>query len=190
MKSKSSIHVTLTAVFAALYAVGVVFLAPISFQIFQVRVADALLPLSMLFGWPAVLGLSIGAFVANFFGGLGPVDMVGGALANLIATFLAWKLVRHRTRPWYLLGAAVEIATVTIIVGTYLSYLLGFPILVAWTGVLLGSLVAIGIIGTFLLFTLSTHRVRSLLGTHDMDHSNQQRASKSRSTAKNLLSTK
>src|SRR5208282_202568 len=91
MKAKSSINIALTAVFAAIYALGVVFLAPISFQIFQVRVADALLPLAMLFGWPAVLGLSLGAFVANIFGGLGPVDMVGGSVANFIATFVAWQ---------------------------------------------------------------------------------------------------
>ncbi|HYB67202.1 MAG TPA: QueT transporter family protein, partial [Candidatus Acidoferrales bacterium] len=86
MKNRSPIYITLTAVFAALYAVAVVFLAPISFQIFQVRLADALLPLAILFGWPAVLGLALGAFVANFFGGLGPIDIIGGAIANLIAT--------------------------------------------------------------------------------------------------------
>ena len=44
-------------VFAALYAVGVVFLAPISFGIVQVRVADAMLPLAMIFGLPGALGL-------------------------------------------------------------------------------------------------------------------------------------
>ena len=165
MKSKNSINVTLTAVFAALYAIGVVFLAPISFQVFQVRIADALLPLSMLFGWPAVLGLSIGAFVANFFGGLGPIDMVGGAIANFIATFLAWKLARNHSRPWLLVGAMIEILVVTAVVGSYLSYLFGIPISVGWTGVFLGSLVAIGILGTILLLAISTRRVGSLLGT-------------------------
>ena len=85
MKGRSLIQIVLAAVFAALYAVGVVFW-PISFQVFQVRVADALLPLAMLFGWPAILGLSLGAFVANIFGGLGPVDMIGGTLDNLNGT--------------------------------------------------------------------------------------------------------
>lgn len=80
MRSKNSIYMTMTAALAALYALGVVFLAPISFQLFQVRVADALLPLAILFGWPAIIGLSLGAFVANFFGPLGPVDIIGGAV--------------------------------------------------------------------------------------------------------------
>ncbi len=171
MNNRRSIYVTLTAVFAALYAIGVVFLAPISFQIFQVRIADALLPLAMLFGWPAILGLSIGAFVANFFGGLGPIDMVGGALANFIATFLAWKLVGKRSRPWMLAGAALEIVVVTLIVGSYLSYLFGLPIEVGWTGVLLGSIVAIGGLGSPLLFALSNRTLRTMFHTHRLESS-------------------
>ncbi len=163
MKSKSSISVTLTAVFAALYAVDVYFLAPISFQIFQVRVADALLPLAMLFGWPAVVGLSIGAFVANFFGGLGPVDMFGGAIANFIATVAAWQIARRRGKLWALVGVVIEILVITLIVGSYLSYLLGFPIEAGLLGILLGSIMAIGVLGSILYFALSTRRVAAVL---------------------------
>lgn len=82
MQSRNSIYLTLTAALAALYVVGAVFLGPISFQLFQVRIADALLPLVLLLDWPAIIGLSIGVFVANFFGGLGPVDMWEGLLHN------------------------------------------------------------------------------------------------------------
>jgi uncharacterized membrane protein len=169
VKTKRSVDVTLTAAFAALYAVGVAFLAPISFFYFQVRIADALLPLSMLFGWPAILGVSLGAFVANFFGGLGLIDMVGGALANFVATFLAWQLARRRSKPWMLAGSCVEIIVVTLTVGTYLSYLFGIPIEVGWTGVLLGSIIAIGILGSLLLVALSTQRIKALLRAHNLD---------------------
>ena len=169
MRTKRSVHVTLTAAFAALYAVGVIFLAPISFQVFQVRIADALLPLSILFGWPVILGVSLGALVANFFGGLGPIDMVGGAVANFVATFLAWQVARRRSKPWMLAGACVEIIVVTTIVGTYLSYLFGIPIEAGWTGVLLGSIIAIGILGSLLLGALSTQRVKALLRAHNLD---------------------
>jgi len=168
MKKKSTTQVVLTAVFAALYAVGVVFLAPISFQVFQVRVADALLPLAMLFGWPAVLGLSLGAFVANIFGGLGPVDMVGGAAANFIATFLAWRIVSSRGNRWMMVGIAIEILVVTLVVGTYLSYLLGIPIAVSWLGIFLGSLTAIGALGSILLYTLSRRNVAAMLAAHGL----------------------
>ncbi len=110
MSKRNPISAILTAMFAAVYAVGVYLLTPISFLPFQVRVADALLPLAILFGWPAIIGLSIGAFVANFFGPLGVVDIVGGALANFIATFLAWRISRNKGRFWKLIGVAEEIA--------------------------------------------------------------------------------
>ena len=168
MKARNSVSVTLTATFAAVYAVGVYFLTPISFLPFQVRVADALLPLAMLFGWPAIVGLSIGAFVANFFGPLGVVDIVGGALANFLATFLAWKLFRNRSRSWQLMGVAEEIAAVTLIVGTYLSYVLAQPLLLVWLGVLSGSILAIGILGSALLFALSTNRMVAMLRSHGL----------------------
>jgi len=169
MKSRNSVQAMLTAILAAVYAVGVVFLAPISFQLFQVRVADALLPLAMLFGWPAILGLSIGAFVANVFGGLGPVDMIGGAIANFIATLAAWQIARGRSRAWVFVGVAVEIVVVTLIVGSYLSYLFGLPIFIGWLGVLLGSLVAIGVVGSILLFALSTDRMKTMLKPYGLD---------------------
>lgn len=163
MRTRTTIHVTLTAVFAALYAVSVVFLAPISFQAFQVRIADALLPLSILLGWPVVVGVTIGAFVANFFGGLGPVDMIGGAVANFLATLVAWKIARGRNRTTALVGIVTEIVVVTLIVGTYLSYLLALPIGVGLLGVFLGSVIAIGVLGSILLFALSNSRVASIL---------------------------
>jgi uncharacterized membrane protein len=163
MAAKNSIHLTLAALFAAVYAVGVVFLAPISFQLFQVRVADALLPLAIIFGWPAIVGLTIGALVANFFGGLGLVDIVGGAAANFIATLVAWRVARRKGMTSVVLGVGLEIIVVTLIVGSYLSYLFGIPLAVGWLGVLLGSIVAIGILGLILFAALSSDRVTATL---------------------------
>jgi uncharacterized membrane protein len=168
MNPKSSAQIVLTAVFAALYSVGVAILAPISFQVFQVRIADALLPLAMLFGWPAVLGISLGAFVANVFGGLGPVDMIGGALANFIATFAAWRIATRGGKRWTLFGVAVEILVVTLIVGSYLSFLLGIPLQVSWLGIMLGSSVAIGLLGSILLFALTRRGVTAVLEAHGL----------------------
>ena len=163
MQGKNSVQMTLAAVFAAVYAVGVVFLTPISFQVFQVRVADALLPLSILIGWPAVLGLSLGAFIANFFGGLGPVDIVGGTIANFIATLIAWRIGHGRRHGATFAAIVAEIVVITLIVGTYLSFLLGIPLWISMFGIFLGSFVAIGILGSILLFALSNSRVASML---------------------------
>lgn len=154
-----------TATFAALYAVGVIFLAPISFQIVQVRLADALLPLSILFGWPAIIGLTLGAFVANFYGGLGPIDIIGGATANFIATLLAWRVAGKMNRRRQVLGVIVQIISITLIVGSYLSYLFGMPLEAGWLGVLFGSVVAIGILGSLVLFAISSTPIAKTLVT-------------------------
>jgi len=56
----------------------------------QVRVADALLPLSVLFWLPAVIGLTLGVLVGNLFASpFGAIDVVGGTIANFVATLLA-----------------------------------------------------------------------------------------------------
>lgn len=169
MKGKSSIRLALAAVFAALYAVGVVSFAAISFQLpFQVRVADALLPLAMVFGWPAILGLSLGAFVANVFGGLGPIDMFGGALANFLATLIAWNIVTRKGQRWMPVGVGVEILVITLIVGTYLHFLLAIPLTPSWLGILYGSLVAIGILGSILLYALLRRNIVVILEAHGL----------------------
>jgi len=168
MKNRTALSVSLTAIFAALYAVGVVVLAPISFQVFQVRVADALLPLAILFGWPAVLGLSLGAFVANFFGGLGVIDVVGGSVANLLASYAAWKTGRRGIKGSWLIAVAIEILAVTAIVGSYLSCLFQIPLEIGLLGVLLGSFVAIGLLGYPLLLVLSRPVITSQLKSYGL----------------------
>ena len=118
--SARSRQVALAAVFAALYAIGVTVLAPISFNVYQVRVADMLLPLSILFGPPAIVGLTLGTFVGNLSSPFGAVDVVGGAVANLVATFLAWQIGKRRFRGAWFAGTTAEVLAITLIVGTYL----------------------------------------------------------------------
>jgi len=87
-------NLALTTIFAALYAVLVIALAGISFQLVQVRVADALIPLSIVFGWPAVAGVTIGCVISNVISPLPSVitDITLGALANLCASLAAWRI--------------------------------------------------------------------------------------------------
>jgi len=143
----NSKKLTVVAVFAALYAVGVIFLAPISFGIVQVRVADAMLPLSMIFGLPSALGLSLGCIVSNVYGGLGVIDIVGGATANLVACTLAWYIGRCGRGTHRFLGAVVETAAIALIVGGYLSLIFQVPLEVGLLGVLIGEIIAVNLIG-------------------------------------------
>jgi uncharacterized membrane protein len=122
--------------------------------------------LSILFGWPAILGLALGAFVANLFGGLGPVDIIGGSIANLLAGYVAWRIALNRSKSWVIPAVGLEILIVTLIVGTYLSYLFAMPLQIGWLGVILGSIVAIGSLGSLLLYALSTERIVMVLRGH------------------------
>jgi uncharacterized membrane protein len=151
---RNAVNISLSLIFAALYAVCVVALAPISFSIFQVRVADALLPLSIIFGWPAIVGFTMGAAVANVFGGLGIIDIVGGAIANFLATYVAFKIAQKKLKGSWVIGVLAQVIIVTVIVGTYLSYLLAMPLELSLAGIFLGSLVATGILGSTILTVL------------------------------------
>ena len=138
---------TIATVFASLYAVGVIFLAPISFSVYQIRLADAMLPLSMIFGVPSALGFSLGCIVSNVYGGLGIIDIAGGATANLVACTLAWYIGNKGRGIQRFLGSLAETGAVTLIVGGYLSLIFQVPVEFGFLGVLVGSIIAINFIG-------------------------------------------
>lgn len=163
--------VALASVFAAVYAVLVVALAPISFLPVQVRVADALLPLSIIYGLPAAVGLAMGAAVANFaagqmyFGGWAAVDVVGGAVANFLACFLAWRLAAGKGRMARVAATLLQVLVISLIVGSYLWFIFGLPetyfleplgitlqaLPTFWLLIALGSMVSIVLLGNLLL---------------------------------------
>lgn len=165
MKIKTTREIALAIIFSVLYAVAVIALAPISFSIFQIRIADSLLPLAIIFGWSAIIGITMGTIVANFFGGLGVIDVVGGAAANFVATLLAWKIGRKGGIGDWILAIAMEVLVVTLIVGGYLSYLFNMPLSLALFGILVGSLIAIGFLGYVLLKLMSRKYVVNILRT-------------------------
>ena len=171
---------TLASVFAALYAVLVVAFAGNSFLPVQLRVADVLMPLVILFGWPVALGLGIGALVGNLAGEtlLGfqfssiAVDMIFGGITNLIAGIVAWQIGRRgwtrlgRNKVWFLATSA-ETVIISLVVGSYLYIILGIPaeitfygftfsgLLASIAGIAVGSIVAINILGYVLLLGLA-----------------------------------
>ena len=175
----NAINSALSALFAAIYAIGVIMLAPISFMPFQVRIADCLMPMAILFGWPAIIGLTLGCLVANFFGGLGYIDVIGGSVANMAAGFIAWKIGLRRFHGSWFVATIVENLTVTAIVGFYLWFILAIPDVIingivvpglaaSWAGIFMGSLVAINALGYALLRILSRSSVIGPLRSHGL----------------------
>jgi len=131
-------------------------LAGISFQLVQVRVADALIPLSMLLGWPVIVGVTVGGVVANVVSPMPSVivDVSLGSAANLIASFLAWKIGKLKlssetTREFFGCGASTLV--ITFIVGTYLAMLTEMELWVWWLGIGVGAIISINILGFALI---------------------------------------
>lgn len=144
----NSRKIAILVIFASLYTVLVIFLAPISFGVYQVRLADAMLPLSIIFGIPSALGFALGALVPNaIVGGLGIVDIIGGTIANLVACSLAYYFARKRGVIYRFLGTLIETLVISSIVGGYLSFLFNVPLEISVFGVLVGSIIAINLIG-------------------------------------------
>ena len=145
----------LAASLAALYASYVFYFAVTSFGPLQVRVVDAFLPLSILFGPPAIVGVTIGCFIGNLLGSpIGIVDVAGGPVANLVAASLAWMITRRRFPGSWALAVGVEIAVVTVVVGSYLvawAAAPGVPLWVGWVEFLGSEVLAIGVLGYPLL---------------------------------------
>jgi len=143
--------VALTAIFAALYAVLVLFLSSLSFGLVQVRIADALIPMSVIFGWPAVMGVTLGCLIGNVVSPMPSIvtDMSLGALANFLGSVLAWKIaVRKRdSMISEFLGCAMATLVITVIVGTYLAILTEMELWIWWLGIFIGSLISINFIG-------------------------------------------
>ena len=83
--------IAIIAIIAALYATLVIILSPISFGPIQLRIADCLIPLSALFGMPAVIGVGLGALIGNAYWFLSPIDVFFGSIANLIAGYIIFR---------------------------------------------------------------------------------------------------
>ena len=84
-----SLKITRGAMIAGIYIVITYLLAPISFGPLQFRAAEALTVLPIIYP-EAIPALFIAVLIANIFGGLGLVDIVGGSLVTLLAAYLTY----------------------------------------------------------------------------------------------------
>jgi len=158
--------VTGTAVFAALYVVinivqTVTVGNPTIYGPIQLRVADFMIALAALFGWPLIGGVTLGCFLTNAYYFLGTPDVALGPIANLIAACLVLFLRKRR-----LLACVVGALPIGVIVGGYLWFFFPFlsppealGFLPAWAAMIvsltISSLIAVAVIGYALLQALS-----------------------------------
>jgi len=146
-------EIGLTAVITALYALLTVALGNLSYSWIQVRVSDALLPLSYLYGLPAVIGVTVGCLIANFFSPVGVIDIIFGTVANLIAATLSWKLSFKKK----ILACIYPVVVVTAIVPVYLAFFFEVPYWLTALSVAVGETISCIVLGYPLLTLLEKH---------------------------------
>lgn len=119
----------------AIYASLTLLLMPYSYGMMQVRVAEALTILPF-FTSAAIPGLFIGCLISNIMGGYGLLDIVFGSMATLLAAVITYKMKRKLFAP------LPPVILNALIVGGFLSYILGTKLFVtmAWVG--LGQFIA------------------------------------------------
>ena len=139
------------AVIAAIYAVITIVFAPISYGQIQVRISEALTILPF-FTPAAIPGLFIGCIIANIYGGGGPIDIIFGSLATLIAAFLTYKM------PKKILAPLPPVIVNAVIVGLILSYTLKLPVLITMLWIGLGEFIACYALGYPLLLVLEKYK--------------------------------
>lgn len=146
MKSKFDTKaIVLSGMLAAMYAACVWVLAPISFLVFQFRVANALKALAVL-RWEFAVGFAVGDFIANQASPFGILDWGIMPVFDFLGAWLAWKL-----RRWRWLGVVVQSVIIAVGVATFpLGIGAGLPWLVSFISVFASSLLMIGA-GTIVL---------------------------------------
>ena len=141
------------AMIGAIYVILNIIFAPISYGPVQVRIAEALAVLPFI-DPSAIIGLFIGCILANIYGGLGMVDIIGGSLCTLIAAYLTSKMKNPKLAP--LPPVLINAFGVSI----YLHLLFDLPYWITVLYIGIGEVIACYILGYPLLILLIKNKKR------------------------------
>lgn len=122
MKRNNIRLLTYGAAIAAIYAVLCIATLQLSYGPLQFRLSEALCVLPLLTP-AAVPGLFVGCIVANLFSSLGPIDLVVGSFATLLAAFGTLQCRRIRS-PWArrLIAPLFPVLINGVLIGLELTY--------------------------------------------------------------------
>ena len=151
-------QMTQIAMVAAVYTVLSVALAPISYGPIQVRIAETLTLLPLIWQ-PSITALTLGCFLTNLIGvhlGVtGPIDILVGTLATFLAAVCTWRFREKTIKGIPVISILMPVIFNGVFVGLELAWMLN-PDNIAAMAVVYGLQVAVGeliavIIGWILL---------------------------------------
>ena len=155
---KTTKSIVYGAIIAAAYTALTLIFMPWSYGLMQVHISEALTILPFFFP-SAVPGLFIGCIIVNLIGGYGPLDIIFGSLATLIAAF-ATSRIRNK-----FLAPLPAVITNAVMVGGMLFYVMlgtsdAVPLWLAMLQVGAGELIACYALGLPLLLVLNKYRAK------------------------------
>lgn len=161
MKHLNGRAIAVSAMIAAVYTAVSLALSLFSFGVVQIRVAECLTLLPVLFPL-GIYGVTIGCLLTNIVGvamGLTmPVDILFGTLATAIAAVLSYLLRNVRIKRLAIPAALPPILINGLIIGLELTWLSGsFQWDVFWTcavSVTLGQIIPCLVLGVLLVWVL------------------------------------
>lgn len=147
MKMNLTSRITRTAIIAAIYCVLTLVLAPLSFGPIQFRFSEILVLLAIL-DPIYIIGLTVGCFLSNIFGGFGLVDMIFGSLATLLsvtATYYTYNKINNKYN--FILASLWPTIFNGVIIGWMLNVVAGLPLIPSMLSVAFGEFVVVTVIG-------------------------------------------
>jgi uncharacterized membrane protein len=142
---RRSVVAATAAIYAAMYVALAFTFSPISYGVINLRVANVLVGLVPIIGWPAILGQALGVFIANqpaLGDPLGPIDLIN-VIPSFISSFVLWRL-RHTS---VFLGLTIYSVALGLTVSYALHYAFDLPLLVEIPQVILGIFIATAVLG-------------------------------------------
>lgn len=161
---KFSLEVSTVALIAPIYSVLTVVLGEFGYSWVQIRISEALTPLPFLMGFPAVVGLTLGCVIANFFSPVGLPDMIFGPLLTLCAAFLSWKVSFGKKILACIYPVVVNAFGVSLYVSSYYSV----PYAISFTTIAVGEFIAALLVGYPLM--ISIEKISRALKIHESEH--------------------
>lgn len=145
----------LSGLFMAMYVVVMLCTQSFAFGQYQIRIATALYALNAVCPF-LVIPLGLANCISNtLMGGLGPLDMLGGALVGFCTgASIVWSKKRKLSN-WFI---AIFITLVPgLLVPLWLSILLAIPYLALMPSIVIGQIVP-GVVGTVLVIALEKNK--------------------------------
>ncbi|NCB32691.1 MAG: QueT transporter family protein [Erysipelotrichia bacterium] len=136
------------AMIAAVYTTVSLALAPISYGPIQIRIAEALTLLPLIY-MPSIWGVTLGCFLTNLIGAMmsinptGVLDVFVGTAATLLAAVCTYELRNLKVKGFPLLSVLMPVIFNFILVGIELGCLY-FPNNILFGSLLSGAEVAAG----------------------------------------------